>query len=111
MYRVKKTIEISAAHRLELSYKSKCGRLHGHNWEIEIYMQSENLDENGMVYDFTHIKEKIVEWMDHRCLNDIMNVNPTAENIAKCIADKLGEDCYKVIVQESQGNVAEYVRD
>ncbi|MEG1905474.1 MAG: 6-carboxytetrahydropterin synthase, partial [Bacteroidales bacterium] len=31
MYTVIKRMEISAAHRLSLSYPSKCEQLHGHN--------------------------------------------------------------------------------
>lgn len=110
MYRVKKRLEISGAHSLKLDYPSKCANLHGHNWIIYIYLQSEKLDNNGMVYDFTHIKKKISKKIDHQNLNDIFNFNPTAENIAKWIADELGEKCYKVSVQESEGNIAEYER-
>lgn len=109
MYFVKKRIEISASHKLSLNYKSKCENLHGHNWIVEIYMRSEELDENGMVYDFTHIKEKVKSKLDHQNLNDVLNgINPTAENIAKWIQEQLGEKCYKVTVQESEGNIAGY---
>lgn len=110
MYRVKKRIEVSGAHRLNLDYESKCSNLHGHNWIIEIFMQSEALDKNGMVMDFTHIKRQISDKLDHQNLNDVFSFNPTAENIAKWICDTLGEKCYKVTVQESEGNVAEYER-
>ena len=110
MYRVKKQIEVSGAHRLNLDYESKCSNLHGHNWIIEIYMQSKELDKNGMVMDFTHIKRQISDKLDHQNLNEVFNFNPTAENIAKWICDTLGEKCYKVTVQESEGNVAEYER-
>lgn len=108
MYKIKKRLEISAAHKLSLNYESKCQNLHGHNWIIEIYCRSEKLNENGMVYDFTHIKKKIQEKLDHQYINDVLKINPTAENIAKWIADELGEMCYKVEVQESEGNVAVY---
>lgn len=111
MYRVKKTLEIAGSHMLNLDYESKCSNLHGHNWIIEIYMQSKSLDKNGMVMDFTHIKREISDKLDHQNLNEIFSFNPTAENIAKWICDKLGEKCYKVTVQESSGNIAEYERD
>lgn len=111
MYRVKKRIEIAGAHKLSLDYESKCSNIHGHNWIVEIYMQSKDLDRNGMVMDFTHIKGEIQDTLDHKYINDVVQVNPTAENIARWICEKLGEKCYKVTVQESEGNIAEYERD
>ena len=61
-----------------------------------------------MVYDFTHLKHKVLDQLDHECLNDVLDVNPTAENIAKWIAEQIGEKCWRVKVQESIGNVAIY---
>lgn len=111
MYRVKKRLEIAGAHRLDLDYESKCSNVHGHNWIIEIYMQSKELDRNGMVMDFTHIKQEIHDVLDHKYINDVVQINPTAENIARWVCERLGTKCYKVIVQESEGNAAEYERD
>ena len=68
MYEVKKRFEISAAHKLDLDYDSKCTNFHGHNWIIDVYLQSETLDKNGMVLDFTHIKRKIQDKFDHKLL-------------------------------------------
>jgi len=51
MYTVIKRMEISASHRLKLSYESKCENLHGHNWIITVYCQAEQLNEDGMVVD------------------------------------------------------------
>lgn len=111
MYKVVKRLEISAAHKLNLNYISKCETLHGHNWIIYVYLKSKDLNENGMVYDFTKIKELISRKLDHKNLNYILKDNPTAENMAKWIADKIGPKCYKVSVQESEGNIAIYERD
>lgn len=111
MYRVQKRLEISGAHNLTLDYDSKCNNLHGHNWIINIYLKCQELDQNGMVLDFTHIKKMISNKLDHKYLNDIFDFNPTAENIAKWICDEIGEKCYRVQVQESEGNIAEYIKD
>ena len=86
MYYVQKTIEISAAHNLMLSYESKCEVLHGHNWIIVVYCKSETLNSDGMVTDFTHIKRIVKDTFDHKYINDILDVNPSAENIASGFA-------------------------
>ena len=106
MYTVTKRIEVSGAHCLRLPYESKCTRLHGHNWIIDVTCRREELDENGMVVDFTHIKDVVMK-LDHAFINDIVQTNPTAENIAKWIHDQI-PFCTRVSVQESEGNVAIY---
>ncbi len=111
MYKVKKRIEISAAHKLTLDYNSKCSDLHGHNWIIDVYLESNELDNNGMVMDFTHIKREIQDKFDHKVINDVVDFNPTAENLAKYICDVLAPFCYRVDVQESTDNVASYIKD
>jgi 6-pyruvoyltetrahydropterin/6-carboxytetrahydropterin synthase len=107
MYYVKKTMEISAAHRLTFDYESKCTQLHGHNWLITVYCKSAELNANGMVVDFTIIKQMIKDRLDHHVLNDVLPCNPTAENIARWICEQIPH-CYKVEVQESRGNMAIY---
>ena len=66
MYTVIKRMEISAAHSLKLSYRSKCEDLHGHNWIITVYCRSRELNADGMVVDFSHIKETVKGKLDHR---------------------------------------------
>ena len=59
MFYVQKTLEISASHHLSLSYESKCTRIHGHNWKITVFCKARELNADGMVVDFTLIKQKI----------------------------------------------------
>ena len=84
MYTVIKRMEISAAHSLSLSYPSKCENLHGHNWIVTVHCRSKELNADGMVIDFSHIK--------------------------RIVKDQL-PCCYKVEVQESEGNTAIYEKD
>lgn len=110
MYHVIKRFEVSASHHLCLPYESKCLGLHGHNWIITVYCQSDTLTEYGMVVDFTEIKRNISDVLDHQNLNEILDFNPTAENIAKWVCDRI-PGCYRVDVQESENNTAIYERD
>lgn len=106
IYCVSKRMEISAAHRLSLSYESKCQSLHGHNWIITVYLfKKDKLNTDGMVFDFTHIKKAIHDQLDHAYINDVVPYNPTAENIARWVVNQFDE-CYKAEVRESEGNVA-----
>ena len=47
MYTVRKRLEISASHRLSLSYASKCENLHGHNWIVIVWCRSKQLNPYG----------------------------------------------------------------
>ena len=116
MYKITKKLEVAGAHKLELPYESKCSNLHGHNWIITVELQSDKLTEYGMVMDFTHIKKLIHEPLDHSYINNVIpGINPTAENIAKWIADRLTGEfdgiyvvCTRVEVEESPNNTAIY---
>lgn len=117
MYKVSKRMEIAGAHNLKLPYESKCGNIHGHNWIITVHCKAEQLTEYGMIVDFKKVKETIHGRLDHQYINDIVApLNPTAENMAKWICDEVNKvcetgKCYKVEVQESEGNIAVYEED
>ena len=60
-------LKFSAAHFIP--YHSKCRRLHGHDYAIDIKITGETV--NGMVMDFVVIKKelrKILESMDHKLI-------------------------------------------
>ena len=106
IYCISKKMEVAGCHQLTLPYESPCTRLHGHNWTITVFLASEELNENGMVEDFKHVKNKIHGYLDHQNINELLPFNPTSENVAKWIVEQFPM-CYKAIVEESYGNAAQ----
>lgn len=101
MYTVSIKTHFSSAHRLR-NYNGACENIHGHNWQIEVAVETDKLNDLGMAIDFKDLKtlsSQVVSKLDHRNLNDIPpfdTQNPTAENIARYfyyeIGKKLPED-------------------
>ena len=60
-----------------------------------------------MVVDFTYIKKLIKDKLDHKNLNDVLEFNPTSENIAKWVVETV-PFCFKAIVMENDNNEAVY---
>lgn len=106
IYSVSKTMEVAGCHKLKLSYESKCQNLHGHNWNITVFLASRVKNEDGMVRDFKHIKDAIHGYLDHGNFNELLPFNPTAENIAEWVVMQFPE-CYKCLVEESRNNFAQ----
>lgn len=116
MYEVVVKSDFSSAHRLR-EYEGKCENLHGHNWIVETAVSSKTLDKNGFLIDFRVLKNKlneILDDLDHKNLNDLepfKKKNPTSENIARFIFDKLkksGISPYRVSVWEGDTSCATY---
>ena len=83
MYKVVKEVRWEAAHRL-LRYEGKCANIHGHSYKAIFTFESNDLDEKGMVIDFTVLKEKIQGWIDGNWDHAlILNVADNFKNIIK----------------------------
>lgn len=70
MFYVEKTLTFAAAHRLNLPYQSKCNSLHGHEWSVTIKLGRSQLNKEGMVVDFKHVKNVVTDAFDHKMLNE-----------------------------------------
>jgi len=122
--------DISCGHRV-VGHESKCRNLHGHNYRIHFYCETEALDDLGRVIDFGVIKSSLCEWLerewDHRMLIArfdpmleqlraldpsvvAVDFNPTAENIGlhllNVVAPQLlagsGVRLTRVVVEETR---------
>lgn len=117
MFQVSREIDFCYGHRL-LNYDGKCKFLHGHNGRAVITLEAASLDHRGMVLDFSDIKRVVAAWiddnLDHRmilCKDDpavpmlrqmsepmhLIDVNPTAENIARLIYDFTADHGFPVV--------------
>ena len=130
-YSVAKNIEFCYGHRL-IDHVGKCRYLHGHNGLLEVEVKSANLSESGMVIDFNDLGDLVKSWvddnLDHRMIlwhEDpavavlenigepvyILDCNPTAENIARHIFEKVGQaglELSRVCLWETSTSYATY---
>ena len=122
MYSIAKEFTFSASHQLlNLPEEHQCARLHGHNYVVIVELISMRLDEVGFIVDYgelNFIKEYIDNKLDHKHLNDVLNFNPTAENMSKhfykeieaMFIEMYGEKdiLNKVSVKETDKTIASY---
>src|SRR6476469_2216845 len=117
MCSVTREIHFCYGHR-RLDYAGKCRHLHGHNGTAVITLAGDKLDRRGMLVDFSDLKRVVGGWvddtLDHTMLlhkDDpvlpplrekgervhVLDVNPTAENIAKLIFDYAAGQGFPVV--------------
>lgn len=94
---------------------------HGHNYGLEVQVTGLVNPETGYVMDLRHLKEiiqkEVIEPFDHRNLNldteEFREVNPTAENIARIIYEKIRKHLpqdleLRICLSETENNRVEY---
>ena len=133
MYRVSKSVSFCYGHRL-LNYNGKCAHLHGHNARAVITLESSELDAQGMVEDFSRVKQLVWDWLDAEVDHTLLlhrddpvlpvlqaagervrvtDFNPTAENIARMIFEHVAAKGYPVVdvtLWETETSYASYRR-
>ena len=131
MYRVAKSVSFCYGHRL-LNYAGKCQHLHGHNARAVITLESDSLDERGMVEDFSEVKRLVWSWLDEEIDHTLLlhrddpllpllseagervrvtDENPTAEVIARLIFEYVAGNGYpvtEVALWETETSYASY---
>ena len=90
MFEVSIKTEFAAAHNLT-NYSGACETLHGHNWKVEIRVESSELDKSGLAIDFLELKRianEAMSTLDHTNINEhpaFVSLSPSSENIARFI--------------------------
>jgi 6-pyruvoyltetrahydropterin/6-carboxytetrahydropterin synthase len=94
MYTVSVQAHYDAAHYLR-NYQGECERLHGHRYVVEVALQTEELDECGIAFDFVELKKHLRELagrLDHELLNELPpfdEIETSAENQARYFFEEL----------------------
>ena len=105
-HQVQKTFSVCTAHRL-MDHPGACKNLHGHNYNITVYLEAEELNTQGMVIDFGNVKQLVGTYInnlyDHKTVLQktdplldvlcpvmgnsltVMDCAPTAENMAETL--------------------------
>lgn len=89
-----KKFSVEVAHWLpRVPEGHKCGRLHGHSFQIELHLTGPVDERMGWVMDFAEVKaafQRVEVLMDHHCLNELEGLeNPTSENLAQWLWARL----------------------
>ena len=109
-YRICKTFDVESGHQLS-KHPAKCRSPHGHSRRVEIVLESDQLDAQDMVCDFSVVKmaaQEVVEAFDHAlCVNTtdpmyatlkkaygalvigFKNEDPTTEVVARTLFDQI----------------------
>ena len=101
----------------------KCANknFNGHNYDLTVSLTGKVNPETGYVYDLGKLKDivkkEVEDYLDHKNLNldipEFKNLNPTAENIAILIYDRLikyfkSDYKLKITLFETHRNYVEY---
>ena len=115
MYTISKKFTFEASHQLKnLPDGHPCTKLHGHSYVVIIELQDDKVNKAGFVKDYRElsiIKDWIDEQFDHTHLNDVVDFNPSAENLARFIFEvwfPSFPQLHSVTVKETEKTAAKY---
>lgn len=94
MFTIFKDFTFAAAHAIR-GHTRGCQNLHGHNYRVRVHLESERLDELGMVLDYADLKammQEILGPFDHHVINEIPPFderNTTAELLSQHVFEQV----------------------
>ncbi|MGD9614304.1 MAG: 6-carboxytetrahydropterin synthase QueD [Alphaproteobacteria bacterium] len=95
MFEIFKEFTFEAAHHLAVNVADghRYSRLHGHSFQVQVFLKGEPNEAKNWVYDFGEIEQRVAELraqLDHNYLNEIAGLEvPTLENISRWIWNRL----------------------
>ncbi|MGQ9455221.1 MAG: 6-carboxytetrahydropterin synthase QueD [Armatimonadota bacterium] len=119
MFEISIEDKFDSAHSLR-DYPGECRNLHGHTYRVVARFRLPQLNDMGMALDFRKAKEalrQILKYLDHKYINELPEFsvqNPTAENIAKFVYERLKlvePQLFSVSIWETATSCATYYED
>lgn len=105
---IRKLFKGEGAHIVRNCSTNRCKKsIHGHSFQIEIFLTSDKLDNGGMIVDFSLIKKSIGQWIDSfdHCMLLWRNDNPEYKEDVKKWCDRWIE----LPISPSAENLALYI--
>ncbi|RLF87509.1 6-carboxy-5,6,7,8-tetrahydropterin synthase [Thermococci archaeon] len=103
--------DFDSSHFLALPYESKCLRIHGHTYNVDVEIWGE-LNENGMIFDFNHLGN-LIKLLDHKIL--ISEDWVTSKKDGYVIVEKNGKQLKlpedEVVILNKPNVTAEYIAE
>jgi len=106
MYRVSKVIKFDAAHRL-LDYEGKCKNVHGHEYILELTLESKELNLHDFVIDFNDFK-KMKDWINNYW--DHVYIGGSGDSVAKALVAE-GSRIFILEGNSTVENMSKYIFD
>lgn len=128
-YELNKDMNFSAAHYLPDPQTGKCHNIHGHTYWVNITVAGDFLDSEGLLVNFSKLKEMVHGRYDHRILNSFDDFalsevdetpTPSTEVVARTIYSNIENYltslpnkpiCLQVLVRETPTSYVSYRPD
>lgn len=92
---ISKIFKFELAHKLSESYTKKCQHIHGHSYTLEVYIEGENINPEGVVLDYTYLKEIVdpyIKLLDHNFMIH------KEDKVAEDLRAKASKETYPLII-------------
>ena len=112
-FELNKDMHFAAAHFIPDERAGKCAFTHGHTYFVNLTIAGEQLDEMGMLVNFSDLKKIVHDKYDHQLLNDFPEYKkraPSTEEVSRQIYQLIETHlvtlpnkpkCLQVIVRET----------
>ncbi|PKR85690.1 6-carboxytetrahydropterin synthase QueD [Heyndrickxia camelliae] len=112
-FELNKDMNFSTAHFIPNEKAGKCSFTHGHTYFVNLTIAGDDLDEMGMLVNFSDLKKLVHGRYDHKLLNDFPEFEklpPSTEAVAQTIYELVANyldtlpnlpKCIQVLVRET----------